>query len=343
MRLNQIIVRTVFVAVLLVLGVVAAFGQSVRESQPRIVFDSLGNRGRPVAPVGAPVVCRGDWFTPASRAAYLASVPRDPKLLVPDESLARANARRARDAAAILIINIEAWSFDSRRMSGADLDLAVATVGQIVGWIRDEAPNVRVGYYAFLPNRDWWTPVNDAAARASTHAWWVNQRKTFADRVTQWTTSTDRLLVTPSAQAVEDQAVGFADLFDFTCPSLYLFYADSSPESVVAYARANIAQARRAGHAVYPFVMSKLHGSPWPMVPLRQWIALCRTVATDADGIVLWGDQSPWDAHHRVRIDLARLLMASRGTATNAELMTAIESTITDEAILRDLRPVLAH
>jgi hypothetical protein len=296
----------------------------VRQSTPRLVFDSIGLQGKPALRLPRAHV-PGTWFTPDSWRAYEQSRPSNPWLLVPDEARARAHAREALNEQKLLIVNIEVLPLDIRDVPRDMVERSVRMIAQIVGWVRDEAPSVRLGFYAFMPHRDYWTPVNLHAAVHTfpDHAWWKAQRPGFQERSDAWLRANARLAGTPEATRVDDQLVGLVDLFDFTCPSLYLFYDEETGpiEAQRAYIRANLREARRFEKPVYPFVWMRLHPRPNPHVPLRVWTEAMRAIATDADGFVVWDGPGRFTPADAIRLEILRLLARSRGGLSNEEIV----------------------
>jgi hypothetical protein len=169
-------------------------------------------------------------------------------------------------------LDIEHWYWDIRYSSTATVDVSLAKLRQVLAWFKDEAPGLDlVGYYALVPIRDYWTPVQ------------------FPQDLPAWHAANDYLR--PLSRDV-----------DAFYPSLYTFYND--PAGWVVYAQANIAEAQRisGGKPVYPFIWPQYHSSAGPLaytyIDYAYWKQQLSTIRNaGANGIILWGGyQTPWDA-----------------------------------------------
>jgi hypothetical protein len=179
--------------------------------------------------------------------------------ILPPEPHVRATARRM-PMDQILVLDIEHWDLT---------DQHVDWLIQIMQWFREEIPGVKLGFYAMLPERQYWAPVQGGQKLAD---WQARNR------------SAPRLRL---AQHV-----------DYIFPSLYTFYEDQA--GWVTYARANIAEARVYGKPVYAFIWPQYHQSNanvgGQLIPAAYWQKQLLTAGTNADGVVLWGGyRTPWD------------------------------------------------
>ena len=136
--------------------------------------------------------------------------------------------------------------------------------------VREAAPGLKFGFYGLFPVRDYYRAQKDAAS-AEFKAW---QAENDALR--------------PAAAAV-----------DAIFPSLYTFYDDAAVWAL--YAQSNIAEARRYGKPVYPFLWPRFHDSnrrlAWTFLGPALWQKELAVTASSADGLVVWdyGKHAPWN------------------------------------------------
>lgn len=186
---------------------------------------------------------------------------------LPDESRVRRVAREALITKEPVVIDIEHWP-----LGGGNLQLHenLAKYVTVLQWMRNEAPDLNIGYFAQLPMPAYgW-----ALAGPGTH----NYR--------QW-------------QEENDRRSDLASLVDAIYPQLYTYFPDKSAWK--RYAKENLREARRYGKPVYAFL--------WPQYSERNkelgqqylppdfWRLQLETVRKYADGIVIWGG---WDGKHGV-------------------------------------------
>lgn len=170
--------------------------------------------------------------------------------------------------AKLATLDIEHWV-----TSGTDDDVIRASVEKlrnVIRHVKRATPGVDVGYYSIMPRREYWPP---ATADETTLATWY---------------------------AVNDKAAkfGLADEVDVIFPSLYTFYDD--PDGWVEYAVFNIAEARRYGKPVVPYIWPHYHNSNQTLggalVAGDYWRRQLEIVHRHADGVALWGGwQVEWD------------------------------------------------
>lgn len=204
-----------------------------------------------------------------------------------DETRTRALARQVAALDQILILDIEHWPVDIRNATEAEVIESIGKLGEIVDWLHDEVPTLRVGYYGLMPIRDYWSPVQYLEAQEHQgEPWYDGNMPQFRANYQAWQRANDFLA--PLVQKV-----------DILFPSLYTFYEDTT--GWVKYATANIQEARRYGNRpIMPFIWMYYHDS----TPLRgmqlaagYWRLELETIMANADGVVVWGgsSQSIWD------------------------------------------------
>lgn len=191
----------------------------------------------------------------------------------------------ARDAAARgipLVIDQEIWSVDIRNTPADRVAATVQKMAQIVDLVHAAAPTAQVGYYALLPMRDYWTPVM--------YDLYTRTNPDYAAAV--WKPKFD------AWQAANDVLKPVGERVDFVCPSLYTFYND--PDSWSVYAQANLAEARRYGKPVLPFLWMQFHDSNPVLgdqfLPTPMWQEEVDLTRSNSDGVVVWGGwQQQWN------------------------------------------------
>lgn len=206
----------------------------------------------------------------------------------PDEAACRALARKVSSLGRMLVLDIEHWNVNLLTTPQAEADANIAKLMQTVDWIKDERPDLKVGFFSLLPLGDYWTTSNYAHALiwASTSAWWSGNLPKFEAAYRQM-------------QAANDYLMPLAAKVDFVCPSLYTFYEDQAGWRRVA--ELILQEAARFGKPVLPFLWMEYHegGSARTnsiYVPADYWDMELQTVYAHADGVVVWGGyQTSWD------------------------------------------------
>jgi hypothetical protein len=156
---------------------------------------------------------------------------------------------------------------------------------EIVRWAREVRPDLRQGIYSMAPARSYWAPVE---------LYFQPNNPTYRRRFDDWKRTNDSLRP-------------LATELDFICPSIYTFYRDTdgwvgrNDEFWFAYAEANIAEAKRYGKQVIPFVSPRLWAVPGnPPISLSFYEQQIRFTLQHADGIVSFD----WSGNRPV-VDLA--------------------------------------
>lgn len=267
-------------------AIVTGDGDFIVRAQPRFtVYDSTYFQGGPdLQATGMMRTYVGSWEFFATQWRPLTQA----EMAHPDEQATRALARKVASLGQTLVINIEHWPLDVRESTDAEVQASIDKLARIVDWVRSERPNVKVGMYSFMPLRDYWTPVHylTALERQSDPTWAANL-PTYRQRYLAW-------------QAANDRLRPLAAKMDTLYPSLYTFYEDR--DGWQKYAQANIAEARRYGKPVVPFLWMKYHDSEPALagqqVPADYWQLQLDTVRRRADAVVVWGGwQEPWDGN----------------------------------------------
>ena len=232
-----------------------------------IVFDNTSYTGKP--DLGLPrLYLAGTEFWPG--------VYPFPDRTRGDEANTRALARKVSASGQLLCLDIEHWPVDLRTASDASVQRSIDLIGEIIDWIRDERPGVRLGIYSILPLRDYWSPVNGR----NLGAWFSANARLRKGR------KRGRFI-----------AEGLADKVDCVFPSIYWFYDD--PAGWEKYAKANLKEARDYSKQVYAYSWMHYHESNkalgGQLIPFDFWQRTHDVCGEHADGQVVWGGfKVPW-------------------------------------------------
>lgn len=168
-----------------------------------------------------------------------------------------------------VILDIEAYSLDIRATSEGAVTANQEKMRQALAWFKAAAPSLTVGYYAYPPLRDYFTPVLRVPANVAA---WKN-----ADTFLQ-----------PLANAG-----------DALFPSLYTFFQDQA--GWVTYAYENIAEAKRlaGGKPVIPFIWPQIHSVEMTgdFLSGAYWTLILNTIReAGCQGAIIWGPPNvAWD------------------------------------------------
>ncbi len=166
-----------------------------------------------------------------------------------------------------LIIDNEAWDLIK------DMDKYI----QEILWMKDENPEIKVGYYGGPPLRDYWAPVL-----------YLNHpsNATYRQKYNDW-------------KANNNSLARLAAYVDAIFPSIYTFYDNQTGWEM--YATENIKEALQYGKPVFPFIWPRFEngqytdGRPLPPAYWRAELDLVKRLG--ADGVIVWDGGSPlaWD------------------------------------------------
>ena len=200
-----------------------------------------------------------------------------------DESRVRQRAREAADAGVPWVIDIEHWPIDIRHDDPAAVAETMAKFVQLIDWAKSERPDVQLGFYMMGPMREYTLPVNIDNLRE----YLVDHPEFDADgaRMAAY------MVEYAEWQAANDFLRPLIERVDFVVPSLYTFY--NAPDDWVAYAEANIAEARRYGKPVVPFIWPLYHNSNQDyggqQIGPDFWRLQLDTIRELCDSVVVWG------------------------------------------------------
>jgi len=184
----------------------------------------------------------------------------------PIEAQVRQAARKIPDDT-LVCLDIENWSV---KKSDQITHESIRKLKQVITWVRQEKPSVKLGYYGLMPVTEYWRSIQDP--KSSKYQQWAAWNKRMEE---------------------------LAKHVDVIFPSLYTYYPDQ--RGWERYAIANIKQARRYGKPVYVFLWPQYHDSNKKIYAKGHWtsgfgyfdsaywrreLELC---AQHADGIVIWG------------------------------------------------------
>lgn len=128
-------------------------------------------------------------------------------------------------------------------------------LSNIAHWVKSERPTIDIGFYTILPQRE------------LTAGHW-----------------------TPEWEARNDYFKPLASFIDTVYPSLYTFYNDH--QGWVAYAEANIQEARKYNKKVIAFIWPQYHASSPTnanqLIDGAYWRLQIETLYSLADGVIIW-------------------------------------------------------
>lgn len=229
--------------------------EPVSEQKQFIVFDGLLYANKPdfakygIQPLSIiyPGQFGNDWFKTPTR--------------LPEKDAVQQVSRQAQAKAGHAAIDIEHWPLHG---DGQEVGRSILKFLTVLGWFKEAAPGLNVGFYGAPPIRDYWRVMKGPLSK-------------------EW-----------GAWKQENDALrSLADAVDTLYPSLYTFYSDQ--EAWVRFARAQIEEARRYGKGkpVYVFLWPQYHNSNRTLagthLPADYWQLELETARQYADGIILWG------------------------------------------------------
>ena len=175
-----------------------------------------------------------------------------------------------------VVLDVEQYSVDARldashiNADTSNIDANILKLEQIIGWFKDEAPTLQVGFYDVVP-------VEGLSATATN------------TEVAIWQTANSHL-------------IPFVAHVDALYPSLYTSVTD--PTQWKTYAQRFISEAKRiaAGKPVRPFIWPQYHDvmrSPLAgtYIDYDYWMLQLMTIRdAGASGVVFWGGyKTRWD------------------------------------------------
>ncbi len=176
------------------------------------------------------------------------------------------------------ILDIEHWRTDVN-ISNEERAANVEKYVEVIRIIESVHPNVKLGYYAMIPSRNYWDVYENCAYNDSRREECLANEQAWRDANTQ---------LLPLAMAV-----------DTIYPSLYTFY--DNPEGWAHYALANIEEAERlatlaGGKPVIAYLWPRYHDSTdmaYQLIDEAYWRLQLEVVkSTNADGLIIW-DNAP--------------------------------------------------
>ncbi len=225
----------------------------------------------------------------------------------PSELNTRWLANYAITQTSTLVIDIENWAMDLRYSSRAVINQNIARFENMINWIRQEQPTLKVGIYSLFPVSDFYSSIQyelyaQNAIDPVSGFWYRGALPGVSNNYAK-------------LQASDAFLSGLAAQVDFVMPSLYT----SSPDLDLwrRYAVNTITEARRYGKPVVPFVMPTYHQGAnlnLAVVAEPMWALQLATLATYADGAVIWTDGLAPTGQSEYWIQLA--VNATNGTGT---------------------------
>jgi hypothetical protein len=185
----------------------------------------------------------------------------------PPEDFLKAAAAKFPATTAPVVIDIENWPtlIDDKAKRTTD----IANLTFVVRALRSARPDLKFGYYAVIPEREYWAAVDPV--KHDGRAWKLNNER------------------------LRKELAGDVDAI---FPSLYTFYPDK--KGWVRYAEENLKEAKQYHKPVYAFLWPEYHDSNKDLkgtnLDADYWKLELETCRRHADGIVIWGGfQKEWD------------------------------------------------
>jgi hypothetical protein len=182
-----------------------------------------------------------------------------------------------------LVVDVEQWQMDIRYASEAVVNQNIARFQNIIRWLREEQPNLKIGIYSLFPVSDLYSTIQynefrEAAADPSTGAW---HRAVLPAASTQFA----------KLQNSDAYLAGLADSVDYIFPAIYT--SSTSLDMWRHYAEGTIFNARRYGKPVIPFLMPTYHQASnmnRAVVSPEMWQMQLDLMPQIADGAIIWTD-----------------------------------------------------
>lgn len=200
-----------------------------------------------------------------------------------DESRTRWMARWVSDLSDTLVIDIEHWPIDLRFSSREAVDGSIRKFKDMIGWIRDERPALKVAVYGMFSHADQYrsTAMDYTQQRALAEGgWWSHELINAMDGYAKW-------------QAANEYLRPIAEDVDFIAPSLYTRTGDL--DLWTRFAISTIDDSMRFGKPVIPFVWHRYHNAMGTSLAYQEidettWRHQLNVIREHADGMVLWTD-----------------------------------------------------
>ena len=243
------------------------------------LYDSLLFLGKPdLSPYG---------FKPARTVYQTELWPPKADYTTPNGAAVRSKAdavlAEGVTAAVPVILDVEQYPVDLRldpshiNPDTSTVDANILKLEQIIGWFKNEAPTLKVGFYGLAPVDG--LPITRQPADDAEWAIWKET----------WET-------------VNSYVIPFVNHVDALYPSLYTLYTD--PAKWIAVAQRTISEAKRIGPGkpVRPFVWPQYHDvMRGPLtgtyISYDYWMLQLTTIRdAGVDGIIFWGGyKTQWD------------------------------------------------
>lgn len=186
----------------------------------------------------------------------------------------------------ITVIDIEHWPL--KNASERVISRSVENYLDLISIIKNETPNIIIGYYGVVPTIDFSRSKNYLGGK----------------RFNEWVEENNR---------VEK----IANVVDAVFPSLYTI--NSNRQSWIGRAKSHIAESIRLAPSkpIYPFIWPNYHeqGGKYPIgyeVDSEYWVLQLEYLRDNADGIVLWGGNNiTWNKNMKWWKELVRFVKSS--------------------------------
>lgn len=196
--------------------------------------------------------------------------------------LARESVENGHD---LVVLDNETWHFDVRFYPRAVVDKTIADMKQVIAWMRDEEPSIKIGIYGYMSQSDdnssgLWDEATQFIAQGN--GWYEDNLAPIAERYADW-------------QATSEYLRPLAESVDYMFPVLYT--GTDNVNEWERTAKATILDSRRYGKPVIPFLWPYYHEAIGPAkalteIPAADWQRELELVEQYADSAVIWSSRS---------------------------------------------------
>lgn len=182
-----------------------------------------------------------------------------------------------------LVVNIENWAMDIRYYTQAQVNQSIQRFENIIRWLREEQPDLKIGIYSLFPISDLYASVQyeeygELAVDPVSGFWYRGALPSVSNNFARLQNGNAFL-------------ASLASKVDFVMPAIYT----SSPniDHWRRYATSTVQEARRYGKPVIPFLMPTYHQAAnlnQAVMPADLWQFQLNLMPQIAEGAIIWTD-----------------------------------------------------